>query len=79
MQERESKVDYRVIDMLNMTDFEAGSFDYVIDKGTLDALCSDSSAETKTKVIQYFNEIQRVLNPKGGSYILISLLQDFVF
>ena len=58
--------------------FGDGSFDFAVDKGTLDALCADSSPETATRVVQYLNEIVRVLNPKGGTYICVSLLQDFV-
>lgn len=69
--------EYKVMDMLNNT-FEDGSFYYVIDKGTLDALCSDKTPDTAAKVIKYFNEILRVLIPKGGTYICVSLLQDFV-
>lgn len=77
MNNRGVPIDYQVMDMLNMT-FEAGSFDYVIDKGTLDALCADRSPETASKVVAYFNEVMKVLNPKGGVYVCVSLLQDFV-
>ena len=77
MVHREKPIDYQVMDMLNMT-FEDGSYDYAIDKGTLDAICADKSPETALKVIKYFNEIVRVLNPKGGTYICVSLLQDFI-
>lgn len=77
MQHREKPIDYQVMDMLNMT-FEDGSYDYAIDKGTLDALCSDKSPETAAKVVQYFNEVVRVINAKGGTYICVSLLQDFI-
>jgi hypothetical protein len=70
-------VEYHVMDALKMT-YEAASFDYVIDKGTLDAICSDNSDETVIKVVAYFNEIVRVLNTKGGTYVCVSLLQDFV-
>lgn len=70
-------VEYLVMDVLNTT-FENGTFNCAVDKGTLDALCSDRSPETAERVIKYFNEIVRVLNPQGGTYICISLLQDFV-
>lgn len=70
-------VEYLVMDATAMS-FDSGSFDYAIDKGTLDALCSDKSPETASRVIAYFNEIVRVLSPKGGVYIGVSLLQDFV-
>ncbi len=70
-------IDYQVMDALHMT-FENGTYNYAVDKGTLDALCADRSPESTSKVIQYFNEIVRVLKPNGGVYICISLLQDFV-
>lgn len=41
MQNRGKPIDYQVMDILNMTDVEDGSYDYAIDKGTLDALCAD--------------------------------------
>lgn len=58
--------------------FEDGTFDYAIDKGTLDAVCTDTSPETLEKVQKYFNEVLRVINAKGGTYICVSLLQDFI-
>jgi ubiquinone/menaquinone biosynthesis C-methylase UbiE len=74
---REKPIEYQVMDMLHMT-FADGSWDYALDKGSLDALCADATPETASKVVQYFNEVIRVLNPKGGTYICVSLLQDFV-
>jgi len=73
MNHREKPIDYKVMDMLNMS-FENGVYDYAVDKGTLDALCADKTSETARKVIQYFNEVIRVLNVKGGTYICVSLL-----
>lgn len=78
MNERGAPIEYKAMDILDMKEIENGSWDFVLDKGTLDALCSDNKEETKKKVSQYLNEVQRVLNPKGGIYICISLLQDFV-
>jgi len=50
-------------------DFEDGTFDCVIDKGTLDAiLCGESSVANAQKVL---SEVYRVLAPKGV-YILVS-------
>lgn len=65
------------MDALNMT-FEDSAFDYAIDKGTLDAICSDSSPETAAKVVKYLNEVTRVIEQKGGMLIIVSLLQDFI-
>ena len=47
-------------------------------KGTLDALCTDQSEETLGKVRKYFGEACRVLSDKGGVFVCVSLLQDFV-
>jgi ubiquinone/menaquinone biosynthesis C-methylase UbiE len=67
-------IKYEKMDALNMTGLEDSSQNFVLDKGTLDALCADRSPETASKVIQYFNEIVRVLKSSGGVYICISLL-----
>ncbi len=78
MRHREQKgVRYEVMDALDMK-FENCEFDYAIDKGTLDALCADRTPETASRVVKYLNEVVRVLNSKGGTYICVSLLQDFV-
>ena len=50
MKNREQPIDYQVMDILNMT-FADSSFDFAIDKGTLDALCSDSTPDTAAKVV----------------------------
>jgi len=50
-------------------DFEDGTFDCVVDKGTLDAiLCGENSVANAQKVL---SEVHRVLAP-NGVYILIS-------
>lgn len=48
MQEKTKRVDYRVMDMLNMG-FDDKSFDIVLDKGSYDAICCDKTSETKAK------------------------------
>ena len=57
-------------DIRNMKEhFEDGSFDVVIDKGTLDSLlCGDSSGPNSIKAL---NEIYRVLKP-NGVYICVT-------
>ena len=70
-------VEYMVMDATAMS-FDSGSFEYAVDKGTLDALCADKTPETAAKVAAYFNEVVRVLSIKGGVYVCVSLLQDFV-
>lgn len=57
------------MDVREMDDFEPGTFDAVIDKGTFDSLvCGDGS---KTNSEQMLKEIHRVLSPTGV-YICVS-------
>lgn len=50
-------------------EFEDGSFDVVLDKGTIDSLlCGESSTSNSSKMI---SEIHRVLS-NNGVYIAIS-------
>ena len=46
MKKRNVPIEYKVMDMLDMNEIEEGSKDYVIDKGSLDSLCTDTSSET---------------------------------
>ena len=55
-----------------------GSIDFVLDKGTYDALCSDTKKATKELVKKYLLGVEHVLSA-NGSFLLVSLLQDFVF
>jgi SAM-dependent methyltransferase len=57
--------------------FSVQSFDVVIDKGALDALMSENSAELRSKAAKMFCEIGNVLTATG-KYFLISLAEDFV-
>ncbi|XP_071706773.1 uncharacterized protein [Rutidosis leptorrhynchoides] len=60
---------YIEMDVRDMKAFENGSFDAVIDKGTLDSLmCGHNSKPNAAKML---DEIERVLK-KGGVYILIT-------
>ncbi|GKB68787.1 methyltransferase-like protein 13 [Tanacetum coccineum] len=60
---------YMEMDVRDMKAFEAGSFDAVIDKGTLDSLlCGHNSKLNAAKML---DEIDRVLK-KDGVYILIT-------
>ncbi|XP_014231314.1 methyltransferase-like protein 13 [Trichogramma pretiosum] len=52
-------------------------FSVVIDKGTFDALMTDSKEETVALVTKYLEEIKRVLK-NNGRYICISLLQEHI-
>lgn len=79
MQNRGVPIDYKCMDMMNMDGIADGSVDFIFDKGSLDALCCDREAETQLKVHKYLNEVLRVLAVKGGTFICVSLLQDFLF
>ncbi|KAJ7332732.1 hypothetical protein JRQ81_014912 [Phrynocephalus forsythii] len=80
MQERSAqlrpKMTYMVMDVLQM-DFPDGSFQVVLDKGTLDALLTDDKETTLMKVERMFAEIGRVLQ-FGGRYLCVSLAQEHV-
>ena len=65
------------MDACDMSLFDDGSFDAVIDKGTLDAMCSDDSAASSARVTSMVAEIARVLRP-GGKYLVITLGQAHV-
>ena len=63
------KMSFKVMDVLDMKEIQTGSFNTVIDKGTLDSvLCGDNSVPNAQKMI---SEVHRVLAP-GGHYICIT-------
>ncbi|KAK9725347.1 hypothetical protein RND81_05G137600 [Saponaria officinalis] len=63
------KLTYITMDVRDMSTFQTGSFDAVIDKGTLDSiLCGDNSKQNSSMMLE---EIWRVLKDKGV-YILIT-------
>ncbi|XP_027205292.2 eEF1A lysine and N-terminal methyltransferase homolog [Dermatophagoides pteronyssinus] len=67
-----SKLQFECMDMMQMR-FANESFNIVLDKGTLDAICSDSNID----IDKCFTEISRVLK-YFGRYICVSLLQEHV-
>nr|SVE72826.1 EOG090X02SD [Ceriodaphnia reticulata] len=64
------------MDLLQMS-FAAESFSCFLDKGTLDALMSDTNQESQERAEKLFKEVDRVLKV-GGRYICISLLQEHI-
>lgn len=64
------------MDLLKMN-FTDNIFDCVIDKGTLDAIMTDGSAETIEKVTKMIAEVRRVLK-NNGRYICVSLAQGHI-
>ncbi|XP_057959009.1 uncharacterized protein LOC131151684 [Malania oleifera] len=60
---------YFEMDVRDMNAFQAGSFDAIVDKGTMDSLlCGNNSQQNAAKMLQ---EVGRVLKDKGV-YILIT-------
>ena len=57
--------------------YKEASFSVVLDKGTLDALFTDTTPEVVTRVEAMFGEIARVLK-LGGRYVCVSLLQEHI-
>lgn len=57
--------------------FAEESFSVALDKGTLDALFVDDTADTKAIIERYFKEILRTMR-NGGRYVGISLLQEHI-
>ena len=70
---------YKFGDVTNLTDSQAGQYNYVVDKGTLDAIAVDSDEATVKKCNQYFGEMIRILNKNKGVFVIVSLLQPHVF
>lgn len=74
--EKRPKMSFAQMDMLEMS-FDNGSFDCIIDKGTLDAIYSNTDDVTVTKVGRMWDEIGRVLKT-GGRYMCITLAQQHI-
>lgn len=69
-QKKYPDIDFRVIDALDMKEFDDSEFHVVIDKSLLDTtMCYENGNEATRKL---FKEIHRVLKP-GGRLISISL------
>ena len=54
--------------------YSDGNFSAVLDKGTLDALYTDTSPEVEATVQGMWEEVERVTRV-GGRYLTVSLLQ----
>ena len=61
--ERNIKINYEQMNVTEMTEFEKGQFQAVLDKGTLDSiLCGEDAIPI---VYKYLREVDRVLSDKG--------------
>ena len=67
-------------ELMDMTDlkYDDCAFQACIDKGSLDALMSVDSTETKHLATQMFYNIERVLQVENGVYICVTLCQDYI-
>ena len=57
--------------------YSDGHFSAVLDKGTLDALYTDTSPEVEATVQGMWEEVERVTRV-GGRYLTVSLLQPHI-
>ena len=74
--EKRPEMKFSKMDMLDMS-YDDGNFDCVLDKGTLDAIFSNTDDVTVSKVDCMFNEIERVLKVLGR-YVCITLAQEHI-
>eukprot|EP01087_Luapelamoeba_hula_P010959 TRINITY_DN2931_c0_g1_i2.p1 TRINITY_DN2931_c0_g1~~TRINITY_DN2931_c0_g1_i2.p1 ORF type:complete len:141 (-),score=26.85 TRINITY_DN2931_c0_g1_i2:121-543(-) len=62
-------MEWKVLDVTNLDTVENATFDYILDKGTLDAiLCGEGSFENAEKMMK---EMSRILKP-GGCFMEIT-------
>jgi len=68
-----------IFEKMDVTDmrYKDAEFSVVLDKGTLDALFTDTSDKVVTMVEQMWEEISRVLRV-GGRYLCVSLMQPHI-
>lgn len=69
-------MNFSKMDVLKMT-YDDSCYDCVLDKGTLDAMFTDSDHASTTKVDLMFNEVERVLKT-SGRYIIVTLAQEHI-
>lgn len=74
-----SDLKYEVADVFDMG-YGEGSFDVVVDKGTLDAVFPEDTLENKERIeTKMFTKILQILKKqKGSKYIIISMLQQHI-
>ena len=74
--QKRPRMTFTKMDLLQMT-YTNAQFDCVLDKGTLDAIFSNTDDKTVQSVDQMFAEIERVLKI-AGRYLCITLAQDHI-
>ena len=60
-----------------MPEYSDGTYDVIFDKGALDALMSEDTADVAEKARGMFLEISRLLTD-GGKYVCITLAEAFI-
>ena len=60
-----------------MPEYSDGTYDVIFDKGALDALMSEDTADVAEKARGMFLEISRLLTD-GGKYVCITLAESFI-
>ena len=70
------EMQFMKMDMLDIK-FDSESFHVVLDKGTLDAICTGDDGKIAENIEKIFDEISRVLKV-GGRYVCISLAQQHI-
>ena len=58
--------------------FDDGSFDVILDKGSLDALMGDDCPEASEAGDAYLQEASRLLRGPGCSFLCVTLAQQHV-
>ncbi|EYU39867.1 hypothetical protein MIMGU_mgv1a011192mg [Erythranthe guttata] len=67
---------WRVMDITDITEFQSGIFDAIVDKGGLDILM-DSEHGPRSGPLSYISEVKRLLKA-GGRYICLTLAEPLV-
>lgn len=70
----EKKCEWRTMDVMKMDELAEGSFDLIVDKGTLDSLLTTNTATTD--FADACKQISRVMKP-GGWFVMISCAIGF--
>ena len=68
---------WHVGDMTAMPEYSNAAYDVVFDKGALDALMSEDTADVAAKAETMFLEISRILS-EGGRYVCITLAESYI-
>ena len=68
---------WHVGDMTSMPEYSDGAYGVIFDKGALDALMSEDTADVAEKARGMFLEISRLLTD-GGKYVCITLAEAFI-